>query len=243
MERFTSGVTLFLALIAVGMAGYALVALHRIDELATTTQRQLSEHRLDGVQLEAPRNVLSTLRGQLAKLQQKLDSVENSYEGEHKRDDRFARSIAMRLRIQEVAWTDTEDAPLQIRMVAGPGISGTSHSVQLLGELRNKSDHECTVAGLRSGPWPFSVKLFHDGAPMRFRGPSVFMPPPPPIVLLPGEITAAEIELMPMEYSELNQPGVVTAEWTYVSSPDLTSQPKVTWTGTLTPVKALWRIR
>jgi hypothetical protein len=158
------------------------------------------------------------------------------------RDTRAARSAGIRFQILETDWTDTDGAPLQARMALGPGT--VAHSILILVQLRNKSDQEQVIGGF--GLWPSNIELLHGGKKMQFLGPYKMLSAsmaPPPIQLLPGEITSAMIELSSREYAELNQPGLITAKCTYVSQPGLPSQPQVTWTGTLTSVKAQWRIK
>jgi hypothetical protein len=144
------------------------------------------------------------------------------------------------MRAQESPWVGDADAPLQARLVAESDSVPASDPVRLLAEVRNATDHEVTVSAIFLYPW--TMKLFRDGVEVKYAGPMISMPPPGPMVLPAGRIMRTGVDLTPMYYAELKQPGAFTAEWTYGSQSNSNATP-MTWTGALPLAKTTWRAR
>jgi hypothetical protein len=202
------------ALIAIAL--FSLVAI----TIISSRQRRLEDRILQ-------------LEGQARSVASVLGSVQMT-------EDQNTWTLAMMQRAMETAWVDTPGAPLQVRMAAEADefFIGTQ-LVHLVAEIRNASNHEVAVTEPLFEP--ATIKLWVGGKQAVCLGSYKSRLPPRPVRIPPGRIARAMLELMPSDFAELSGPGLFTVEWQYGSHANVTGAAKVTWEGTLTPVKATWR--
>jgi hypothetical protein len=219
---------------AVGMAFLTSLQQERLRDRVGRLEETVARQRVGLRSMNKGRDEVERLGQSLGGWKEELQSVK-----EGRRADR--RWFMLLLRAQETAWTGHEGVPVEARLTVEADVVNKGSPVRLLAEVRNVSDREQTVS--RPFFYDFSIRVSHDGKPIKYLGPFKSMAPPPPVVLPPGRIVRASLALSPDFYAELSQAGAFSAEWVYSSRGLGTARTAVTWSGSLPAVKVSWRAR